>query len=311
MYNNERMIKNNIILWSIVLIVAIAAFVAFSVKGVRGNGFNFSINFDLGSHSRHSRSDFVLVKEQVITDNITDISIEWISDYVDILKSENNEIKIVQKAGEKFPEDKVFSYKVSGGKLSIKDGRKNKFKIGININEGTGLEIYLPEKKFNSINVSTTSADLDAGTLTAEKLIFNTTSGNIKFSGMFSEVDANSISGNIRSRDTEVQKLNIDTTSGNARVSGSFERVELNTISGKIEIQSSEMLQSFKSSSVSGDVTLAIPENDGFTIEFDKVSGNIDSEFAFAINGDRHVYKKGGPVFKVDTVSGNFDILKN
>ena len=59
-----------------------------------------------------------------------------------------------------------------------------------------------------------------------------------------------------KSRDTEVQKLNIDTTSGNARVSGSFERVELNTISGKIKIQSSEMLQSFKSSSVSGDVTL-------------------------------------------------------
>ena len=31
-----------------------------------------------------------------------------------------------------------------------------------------------------------TSADLDAGTLTADKLIFNTTSGNIDFSGVFS-----------------------------------------------------------------------------------------------------------------------------
>ena len=110
---------------------------------MQGNRFNFSINFDLGSHSR---SDFVLVKEQFITDNITDISVEWISNYVEILKSENNEIRIVQKAEEKFPEDEVFSYKVSGGKLSIKDGRKNKFRNGINTNDGTGLEIYLPEK---------------------------------------------------------------------------------------------------------------------------------------------------------------------
>jgi len=307
-YNDRRLIIGNIILWSIVLVVAIAGFIAFSVKGTVNRGFNFSIDLDLTNS--FNRSDFVVMKEQVITDNITDISVEWVSDYVDILKSENNEIKIIQKATKNFSKDELLSYKVSGGKLLIEDGRKDKFRIGININDGTGLEIYLPEKKFNSINVNTTSADLDAGTLTADRLIFNTTSGNIDFSGVFSEVKANTVSGNIESDSTEVQKINIGTTSGNARVSGSFEIVDVNTVSGNIEIRSSKMLQSFKSNSVSGDITLAIPENDGFTIELDKVSGDIGSEFAFAINGDRHIYKKGGPVFKVDTVSGDFDILK-
>jgi len=309
MYDNERMIKINITLWSIVLVVAVATFIALSVKGTINKDFNFSINFDITDNFNHS--NFVVMKEQVITEEITDISVEWISNYVNILKSENNEIKIVQKAAEKFPEDELFSYRVSGGKLLIKDGRKNKVKMGANSsNNGTGLEIYLPEKKFNSIDVNTTSAHLDTGTLTTDILSVNTTSGDIDFSGIFSEVEASSVSGNVRSSNAQAQKININTTSGDARITGSFKKVNVNTVSGEVEIQSSEMLQSFKSNSVSGDVTLFIPENNGFTIDFDKVSGKLKSDFAFTVQGDTHIYKNGEVRFSASTVSGNVDIVR-
>ena len=104
--------------------------------------------------------------------------------------------------------------------------------------------------------------------------------------------------------------MSIDTTSGNARVSGSFERVDVNTVSGNINIHSAKMLEGFKTSSISGDITLTIPENDGFTVDFNKVTGKFKSDFSFAIQGDTHIYKNGETRFNASTVSGNLDIVR-
>ncbi|HOJ09214.1 MAG TPA: DUF4097 family beta strand repeat-containing protein [Clostridiales bacterium] len=307
---DKRLIKGNIILWSVVLVIAIAVFVAFA-RGNYCNPFGFPFNMKTAN-----RSQFVVVKEQSIkndTHNINDVTVDWISGNVDIFKSENNEIKIVQLAGEKFSDNDLFSYKIRGGKLSVIDERKGKTSIGFNFNNfnnGSDLEIYLPEKEFNSIRINTVSSDITSESLNTEILTFSTTSGDVILSGKFSEVDVKTVSGDIRAENLDVQRIALDTTSGDISLTGSLTELDINTISGDAKVYSSDMIKNVKSNAVSGNVTIAIPENDGFTIDFSKVSGNLKSDFALVTNGNRHSYKDGTARFSANSVSGNFTIFK-
>jgi len=303
---NRRLIKINIILWIVVLVISITWFIVLALK--KNINFTPYFSFNLGSSNR---SEFIAMEEQIVRDDISDVLVDWISGDVNILKSKNNEIKIVQMAGVNFSQDELFSYKINKGKLSIVDGRKGKFKIGININNnGTDLEVYLPEDEFNSININSVSSNITAENIKADKLIFDTTSGDIKFSGEFSEVDIRTVSGKIKCDNLYAQCVNFDTTSGDIIISGSLTELDINTISGDVEIHSSKMIQNIKSNAISGDVSITIPENDGFTIDFDKVSGKLESDFAFITSGDRHTYKNGTLKFSAKAISGDFKISR-
>lgn len=354
---SSRLIRNRIILWSIILIISIIAFTVFSInsKKLKNKALNsafyggiFESNIMGNSFEKIDRSRFIVIKEQVINDNISDITIDWISGYVTVHKSENDEIKIVQKALDIFPKEELFSYSVNRGKLNIKDERQDKPKKGITIinEKQTDLEVYIPEKEYNSININGVSSDITAENLKAKKVIFNTISGDINFSGIFSNINLTSVSGDIKSDNLRADKLSINTTSGDMNLSGEFTDVDIitisgdvkssslnaekaslsstsgdisisgklteldiNTVSGNVEVRSSNMLKRIDSHSVSGDVTITIPENDGFTVNINKSSDRLKSDFALTKNEDnKYVYRNGTAKFTVSTVNGYFKI---
>lgn len=60
---------------------------------------------------------------------------------------------------------------------------------------------------------------------------------------------------------------------------------------------------------VSGGVTLTLPENGGFSAALDSVSGDLTVDgFAGSLHRDEFVYGQGGPAYEFDSVSGDVRI---
>lgn len=304
---NRRLTIVNIVLWSLVLVAALFTLCKIP-KG--SNNVDFKIPFTF-SWRVGDKGEHFIVKDIQIKNDIVDISLDWIKGNLSIKKSANDEIRIVQLGSENLSEDEFFSYKIRGKHLIIKDERKGKVSIGLKLTNSSDLELYLPEKEFNTIVVNTISSDIYSEHLKAKSLTFDTISGNINVIGEFLESCFKTISGKIQSEGLDTKKIAIDTTSGNITIDNShLEELDLKTISGDSKIRSLSMIQYIKFNSVSGNATITIPDNDGFTIDFTKVSGKLKSDFALTIDGNEHAYKNGTAKIKVSTVSGNFEILK-
>ncbi len=322
MSNNKTFLRNSVIIWSLVLIIAVGAFTAAALMkcsgGISGTGkagwfFSvFPFNISLGSADR---SEFVELKSETVSGSINEVSLDWISGEVHIQKSKNSETRIVQKGMEGYPEDDLFELKEGSGKIDIDDGRRNKVWFGFSTNrnaEISDLYVYLPEKVYDMVRISCVSSSIDAADLKAAEIDFDTVSGDMALSGSFTNIAVSTVSGRIDARDVDVRKAKFASTSGNILSSGSFTELDVNTVSGDVDIKSDRMLEEMKMHSVSGLLKITIPENEGFIVNFSKVSGSMESDFAFAVSGNRYTYKggSGAPVFSVSTVSGNLVIRK-
>lgn len=66
------------------------------------------------------------------------------------------------------------------------------------------------------------------------------------------------------------------------------------------------MFKEVSISSVSGNISLEIPENNGFRVQYNTVSGDLTSEF----NLDNYTYKRDSAEVIVKTTSGDLNIEK-
>lgn len=348
---NKKFLKIKIIVWSIVAIVFSILFIVFLTNTITSSEYDVkdSIKDSVKNISSNKNYDkYLTVKSESFSNKINNIDVDWISGEVRVLKSDSNKIKLIQKAPSNFPKKKIAKIKVDGDTLSIIDNSAKKFFIGIGLPKSTVLELYLPEKLYNNINVSTTSADIYSTYLKSniadiesvsgdiemsgkvDKMTLETTSSNINVKKLDSKsVNCNSVSGKIQlSGKTDDLKINTtsgdvdlknmdnnnlicESTSGKVNLEGRFSDIKSESTSGDIKINSSEMLSSFKCDTISGDIDLYIPENSGFTLDFSKVSGNLNSSFKLLQDGDSYVYKNGTANMYVDTTSANFNIIKN
>ena len=61
--------------------------------------------------------------------------------------------------------------------------------------------------------------------------------------------------------------------------------LQLNTTSGNADLTTSAALDSLRSDSVSGTVTVVMPDNGGFDLSFHKLSGSFHSDFPTTQDG--------------------------
>ena len=66
-------------------------------------------------------SDYIEIKEENIQQDISVIHLNWVSGDVQVKKSSNNQIRIVQKGSQDYPQEQLFSTKIDGDTLYIED----------------------------------------------------------------------------------------------------------------------------------------------------------------------------------------------
>lgn len=304
-------------------------------------GFDFSAWKGAGLVNRN---DFITVKQETVTQPIAKIETYWIDGSLEIFPTEDEAVRIIQKGKEGIDEGKLFEIVLDGDSLKIKD-RRGGFFLSL-LRTPSDLQICLPQRQYEAVTLKTVSADIQTIPLDAKRLDISTTSGNIKTAatattsairsvsgdiqaqnfmadncdisttsgnvaveGNSQKLTAHSVSGDIK-LDVITQKLTVRSTSGRVTASGSMESVEAGTVSGEIEIASAKLPSNLSASSTSGNIALAFPEGEGFSVHFSTTSGTFGSELPMTENQKVHQYGEGGARYEGKTVSGNMNIKK-
>lgn len=186
-------------------------------------------------------------------------------------------IKFLQSEDDHIHIKQLASKEIPDKKLftySVKDGvltitDRNKTNLGFSTS--TDLEISCPVQDFDSISVTCTNGAVDGNELQAKT-------------------------------------LSVESTVGDIDVSGKFEAVNLNNQNGNVKVSCSQMPKSLSSNVTVGDITLNLPENEGFSLMLDSATGNIDCDFALQKNGEKYIYKDGSVPITVDITNGDLTI---
>ncbi|WP_369018243.1 DUF4097 family beta strand repeat-containing protein [Thermatribacter velox] len=150
---------------------------------------------------------------------------------------------------------------------------------------------------------------------------FSTVSGEVSIQKTRGRCTGKTVSGSVICEEVE-KELSISTVSGKMKIAGQG-KLFLKSVSGDVwvDVQKSEQAQNLIVSTVSGKVTVVLPENTSVNLSVKTVSGNFDSEFPILLEGDNRVSDKRfqGKIegsarqivnCKIETVSGNISLRK-
>lgn len=275
------------------IIAAFAVFAVFLVLfGIVSNvSYLFGIN-RVGTVQIDIPSNITSVERPIVVDHsdttcidpqgITSLDVSWTSGAVRFEIWDEPEIGVCEDGQETVP------YESSGGTLYI-GHYTNLFEAS------TGdLTIFLPrdaaENLLDEIRISVASADVTLSGLSVRSLTLSTVSGDIQADGRFGEVS-------------------VSTASGGVSLYGSMESVLMDSVSGELFLHCDAALRSLEADTISGSVTLIVPADFGFSLEFDSVSGSVFSDF-FDLSGkvENFTHGSGEAELRVDTVSGRLNL---
>lgn len=291
-----------------------------------------SINFSVNIKGRlDNRYDYVIPSA-----DISSIEVDMRSGDFMLGISEDENIYLVELSSAALDEDKRASVTSADGTLRIAQGASGVSVVFF----GYGLiasdfQLFLPKRMWERIIVKTTSGDiLSDCELKAAELSFQSTSGDIKLKNADVRLLAlKSSSGDIDCENVSCESSNIATISGDiacraqtghieiSSTSGDTELFGMNadsavqTVSGDITLRFDDMPGALRAKSTSGDIKLFIPENDGFAINYNRVSGDLRSDFNLMTSLNERsgtaVYRNGSErVYDISTISGDIKIYK-
>jgi len=229
--------------------------------------------------------------------------------------------------------DKLEVRRSESGVLSIRQGNTASssffFLRGL---AAADVELYLPRRAWEFIQVSTVNGDVtvDEG-LCADRFTAKTTSGDVELSGAAcSELLLRSVSGDLDctggSGSVQAETMSGDVTldggfsavrassmSGELEITGSAETIRCSSASGDITVDTSAMPLELELSSKSGDCEVSLPGGEGFSLRFETVSGELESDFPLvgplgAKSGEAIYLDGGDRSFHISSVSGDISL---
>jgi lia operon protein LiaG len=297
-----------LVCWSIVAVFLISLLVVEIVKRDKfnegifplfdGSGFTWGIRLFGGSGRGAGRDNDAEGyvegdKYHVPVDEIDSIEVEWISGRINIEPYDGEEIVFSEKAFRELRSDERLVYEVRNDTLYIKTLEKKGVAFFSNDGISKDLTVNIPAElaeKLDDLQVSSVSGDIKINDLKSGRFFVETTSGKIEMCGFVSD------------------EVGITSTSGLVNLDGKCDDIKIATVSGNINVLADSRPQKITMVTVSGDVELNIPENDGFDVSFDTVSGSFSCDFPIVMNRDGGTYKDGGASITLETVSGNLRI---
>lgn len=259
---------------------------------------------------------------------IQSIYLDLISERIDVVATNDSKIRVEETSNTILRQEDIMQCSVNNGTLLVSSGLRDNNWLSWTTFGDIRVTLYLPASYQNNIGLHTVSGEISAQDLRAAELKIDSTSGTIKATNIQANTaNMSSISGEMTLRDVSSGSIDMHETSGNIRLKGgSFDKVAAHSTSGEIALEAQkmgsidagstsgtvnasvdEMPAKISVGTVSGEVTLELPENDGFTLKTNTVSGDVNNDFAVA----HGVYKEGGQnSIEVGTTSGSITIIK-
>lgn len=312
--NRKQSAVIQIIAFSITAIVLVGILIA-GMSGHLFNG-NFSL-FSYSGDSYRNADKYIAGSGEVNADGIRNIEINWLDGAIDVEVYDGDTIQFSETARKNLDKEDQLQYYQQGDRLIIQYRKMNhtpffNFSNSFHKNLTVKVPMTLAEE-LDDFSIDTVSSESKMIGINAKKISYDSTSGDLLLQNSTSDrLDFNSTSGSLTGEGLTVTgKAEADTISGSAKLEGSLENIQFDSVSGELEITTKLCPQNINSDTVSGDVTLFLPENEGFTCSKDTVSGSYSSEFEVRWEDDKGIYKNGDRDFSFESVSGNVNINKN
>jgi len=199
----------------------------------------------------------------------------------------------------------------------------------------TYLKLMIPVKA--NINATGVSADVKVLGLENTKLTVTSVSGNVEVEATSEWVSVESVSGDV-TYEGETTRISAEAVSGDVDLSGIAGEISATSVSGDMELQA-EVIEHARletvsgdiemagevaangrltAESMSGDVTIVLPADQGGTFKAQSFSGHISTDFG-EVEEARHgpgsylkyVAGKGGAEIRVESFSGGINLERN
>lgn len=266
--------------------------IAHSVRsGLKSTAKTISNTVDANKH----RYDYT-----VPTAGINNIEIQTSGGDISFGVSQDDNIYIVELSKQPLTEDKLASIQTENDCLTIAQGQKYSagsllFHYGM---LSSDFEIYLPQRPWNNLKIATVSGDveLEKGMEVAH-LEIETSRGDVEVPELTTGV------------------VHIETVNGDVALSGSCCELDASTVNGDLQLNLYTMPNGLCVETVNGDVSLQLPDNDGFSLEYHRVNGDILSDFDLKTSLNARdgvaVYREGGDrKYRMTTVNGDLRIRR-
>ena len=219
------------------------------------------------------------------------LKIDWAAGKIVIVPVEGKNISVTE---ELLGTDKTMVLKKDGSTLYVQycEGA-----IGLSFGSGSSLKknlyVCVPQDwDCKELEIDAASATVQVENLTIEELASSTASGTHTFTNC------------------QVEKLKMETVSGNLDFNGSLDKLDFNGVSAQANLVLSNQPKSIQLESVSGDLNLTLPEDCGFTLDKDSLSGRVSSELETTEKDGKIVHGDGSCKIEVEGVSSSVHIRK-
>lgn len=193
---------------------------------------------------------------------IREIKIEWISGSVTVEPGDVQEITFLESGNGTDKYEMV--WKQSGDELVIQYSKDSSIAgFGLHFGDGSkDLTVTVPRGWVcDSLELDTASTDLTVRDMIIREMEIDSASGTAKF------------------ENCTVSSLDVDTASGDVTFSGSLNELDFEAASASFTGVLENVPDKVKMDSMSGGLTLTLPEDAGFTVSLDAMSSDFSSDF--------------------------------
>lgn len=274
-----------IIAWTVSLVILVGLLVA---------GMNWFRPF--GSRMRETEIPSVpmesagrLGASTIFSDDIQEIEIDWVSGNIRLVPANVSSIEVSESS----VEDGKYAMicKQDGGTLKIEYCKNTTFGDLKNLKFNKDLTILVPiDWRGRAVKVDAASAKLSVQDLTIQEVEIDTASGESLFDNC------------------TVDTLDIDTASGDVYFEGSLNRLDCDSASAGVQAVLDNVPYEIDMDTASGCLELFLPEDAGFSVNMDTMSGKFDSTLTYATNNGRYVRGNGACDIDVSSMSGGVTI---
>ena len=336
----KKSAQNRIIIWSTVsvalIIVLIAGFIFSATWGFpsinqrRYGTYEYSIDtYDTEDEALYEMSAYTADSLSYNYDEIARIDIYLSTGKVIFKESDSDNIKISQikdSSSDEAISSEGFYYTNEDGVLQIygskadfnlrnDDFSSSDFTLMFNdifksVKSKTIVAEIPRNAVTNYISINTAGADIEFDNINTDTLTINSFSGNANIDTVKSSyISVNNVSGKNKLSNITSDQFELNCVSGDAEVEGNIDTIYLNSVSGDLDYSTYSLSTNLISiNTVSGDTTITLPKNSGFTVINSSLSGEIKSGFDGRQIDEHYIYGDGSIEMELNSVSGSISI---
>lgn len=250
----------------------------------------FMVNTDWESIFTAENTGNVASAGSVSAQEIRSILVEWAAGTITVQPGDVENIEFYETVG--LPEEQQMVWSRKGSQLQIRFA-KTRVYFGISIDKPKDLVIVVPRNWIcGELEIDAASAKVTVSDMTIETVDFDGASGVCQFTNC------------------DVGQFDVDTASGDILFEGTLYEMDCDAASATCTLDLLSCPRRIDADMASGDLRLTLPEDSGFVLELDALSGDFTSDFPTTTKNGKYLYGDERCSIHVSALSGDVVIYK-